>query len=220
MKKKDLTMKSNQLIAITICTILSLTSCVEAIKEFNTWEVTENIEELPGKYHFLEKEGIKVFLPEVFERTSMAEYLELVKKTGSKDEYVFEVNQFKTRSKMDGNFYIYFDAESGSTYSIYTRPYLQMYKEDASNLLGVIRKNQEEAAKDLPRKFTKLTAKFDDSRGPQIFKAIYKVENTKKKSRVFQHSYIVSNNDHTVFINLTTPIEDVNFDIFLQKMVM
>lgn len=213
-------MKSNKLIAITICTLLSLTSCVEAIKELNTWEVTENIEELPGKYHFLEKEGIKVFLPEVFERTSMAEYLELVKKTGSKDEYAFEVNQFKARSKMDGNFYIYFDEETGSTYSIYTRPYLQMYKEDASNLLGVIRKNQEEAAKDLPRKFTKLTAKFDDSRGPQIFKAIYKVENTKKKNRVFQHSYIVSNNDHTVFINLTTPIEDVNFDIFLQKMVM
>jgi formylmethanofuran dehydrogenase subunit E-like metal-binding protein len=95
-----------------------------------------------------------------------------------------------------------------------------MYKEDASNLLGVIRKNQEEAAKDLTRKFTKLTAKFDDSRGPQIFKAIHKIENTKKKRQVYQHSYIVSSNDHTVFINLTTPIEDVNFDIFLQKMVM
>jgi hypothetical protein len=213
-------MNSNKLIIITIIALLSLTSCVEAIKELNNWEVTENIEELPGKYHFLEKEGIKVFLPEVFERTSMAEYLDLVKKTGSKDEYAFEVNQFKARSKMDGNFYIYFDKESGSTYSIYARPYLQMYKEDASNLLGVIRKNQEEAAKDLSRKFTKLTAKFDDSRGPQIFKAIHKIENTKKKRQVYQHSYIVSSNDHTVFINLTTPIEDVNFDIFLQKMVM
>lgn len=213
-------MNSNKLIIITIIALLSLTSCVEAIKELNNWEVTENIEELPGKYHFLEKEGIKVFLPEVFERTSMAEYLDLVKKTGSKDEYAFEVNQFKARSKMDGNFYIYFDKESGSTYSIYARPYLQMYKEDAPNLLGVIRANQEEAAKDLPRKFTKLTAKFDDSRGPQIFKAIYKIENTKKKRQVYQHSYIVSSNDHTVFINLTTPIEDVNFDIFLQKMVM
>ena len=213
-------MNSNKFIIITIITLLSLTSCEEAIKELNNWEVTENIEELPGKYHFLEKEGIKVFLPEVFERTSMAEYLDLVKKSGSKDEYAFEVNQFKARSKMDGNFYIYFDKESGSTYSIYARPYLQMFKEDASNLLNVIRKNQEEAAKDLPRKFTKLTAKFDDSRGPQIFKAVYKIENTKKKSHVYQHSYIVSNNDHTVFINLTTPIEDVNFDVFLQKMVM
>jgi hypothetical protein len=214
-------MKNKKLIiVITIIFAISLNSCLESIKEFNNWGVTEDIEELPGKYHFLEKEGIKVFLPEVFERTSMAEYLDLVKKTGSKDEYAFEVNQFKARSKTDGNFYIYFDNESGSTYSIYARPYLQMYKEDASNLLNVIRKNQEEAAKDLPRKFTKLTAKFDDSRGPQIFKAVYKIENTKKKTEVYQHSYIVSSNDHTVFINLTTPFQDVNFDVFLQKMVM
>lgn len=214
-------MKNKQIIIlVTAITTLILHSCVEAIKEFNNWGATENFEELPGKYHFLEKEGIKVFLPEVFERTSMAEYLELVKTIGPEDEYAFEVNQFKARSKMDGNFYIYFDKDFGSTYSIYARPYLQMFKEEASNLLAVIRANQDEAAKGLPRKFTKITAKFDDSRGPQIFKAVYKIENTKKKTEVFQHSYIVSNNDHTVFINLTTPFQDVNFDVFLQKMVM
>ncbi|TPV33971.1 hypothetical protein FJ651_07380 [Paucihalobacter ruber] len=214
-------MKSKKLIlVVTIIAAISFNSCVDAIKEFNNWGATEDIEELPGKYHFLEKEGIKVFLPEIFERTSMAEYLELVKTMGTKDEYAFEVNQFKSRSRMDGNFYIYFDKDSGSTYSIYTRPYLQLYQEEAANLLAVIRANQDEAAKGLPRKFTKITAKFDDSRGPQIFKAVYKIENTKKKTEVFQHSYIVSSNDHTVFINLTTPFQDVNFDVFLQKMVM
>lgn len=197
-----------------------MTSCVESIKELNNWSIEEESEELQGTYHFLEQEGIKVFLPEVFERTSMAEYLKIIETLGTKDEYAFEVNQFKIRSKMDGNFYIYLDKESGSTYSIYARPYLQMYKEEAVNLLTLIKKNQDDAAKGLPRKFTKITAKFDESHNTQIFKSIYKIQNTKKKTEVFQHSYIVSSNDHTVFINLTTPFEDVNFDVFLQKMKM
>ena len=55
--------------------------------------------------------------------------------------------------------------------------------------------------------------------GIQIFKAIHKIDNNKKQHTSYNSSYIVSANNKTIYIQLLSSF-DVNFDSFLQKIIL
>ena len=120
---------------------------------------------------------------------------------------------------MDGSLYIYFDKNTKSTYTINTRPYIKFDKDNASQLLGLIKSNNDKVTKNSGAKFTKITAKYGGNANQQLFKAIYKISGKRMKNDMFNSSYIISSNEKTVFIQITTATK-TDFDNFIEKMLL
>lgn len=208
------------IILISILIPLLFTSCFEVAKEINDWTQINATDQLFGKQHYLDKDGIKVFLPESFKPYNAVEYNQLIDSLVIDNKKLeIEHKRLKTMREMEGNNYIFFDSTANSTYTISTIPYTPITRQDAKYLLGIIRQNQDKLSQLTDLEYTKLTAKHNNNGNTQVFKAIYKVENKENYHPVFQHIYFVSSNKKTAFINLSTPF-DVNFDPFLEKMIL
>lgn len=216
--------KMNKKLSFLFYFSLLLTSCINNVTEVSNWLTVDssNIENIEGNYHKLDKDPVRIYLPNVFKKHSSVEYEKLLDSLSNDDNSLkLEYARLKQLREIDGNFYIFFDKTTYSTYTINTLPYMPLQKQDAKFLLGIINQSNRENETQLDLKYTKLTAKYDNSVGPQIFKAIYKVEDTKSKENLtfFNSTYIVSFNNKTVLIQLSTPFE-ANFDPFLQKMII
>lgn len=200
--------------------ILFLTSCFEVAKEIQDWTQVNTSDQLLGKQHFLDNDGIKVFLPESFKPYNAVEYTALIDSLVVNNEDL-EIERARLRNirEMEGNYYIFFDSTANSSYTINTIPYTPITRQDAKYLLGIIRQNQEEMSSVTDLDYTKITAKHNNNGETQIFKAIFKIEDRKIHHQAYQHVYFVSSNKKTALINLTTPF-DVNFDPFLEKMIL
>lgn len=198
---------------------LTLASCLSLAKDVKSWMEVSNIEDVNGKHHFLPDNGIKIYLPESFIKYSTAEYQHVLDSLATKEDYKLELKRLQFLREMEGNFYIFFDEETRSTYTINTLPYKPIHKGDAQYILGMISMNNRKLSRITDLEFTKVTAKYNENSSTQIFKAIHKIENTKKKLTSFNSSYIVSSNNKTIYIQLLTGF-DVNFDPFLQKMIL
>lgn len=196
---------------------VSLYSCMDVAKEVSNWMDVNPTEEVIGKFHYLENDGIKIFLPETFERYSSVKYQNLLDSLITKDNFDFEIKRLKSLREMEGEFYIYFDTESHSTYTINTMPYMPLYKNDAQLILGMISQNNNNITQNSDLEINKISAKYNDTNGTQIFKAIHQVSKKSKLEMAVNTSYIISSLHKTVYINLTTPYL-VNFDMYLQKM--
>ena len=59
--------------------------------------------EIPGTYHFLENDGIKVFLPEVFERYTTVAYEKVLDSLLSKMDFEIEAKRLKNQRSVDVN---------------------------------------------------------------------------------------------------------------------
>jgi hypothetical protein len=193
-------------------------SCLGESKNLQKVNKGETIEKT-ARYHFLEDNGTKIYLPSDFERVSLTEYQKLLKSSSTKKEYKFETERINALSEMDGALYIYFDKNTKSTYTINTRPYLKFDKNDASQILGLITSNNHKVSKNSGAKFERITAKYGGNTNQQLFKAIYKVSPKRVKNDVFNSSYIISSNEKTVFIQLTTDTE-TDFDPYIEKMLL
>lgn len=198
---------------------LILASCLNGNSGIENWIEIKNSEDISGKYHSLSDDGIKVYLPNTFKKYSTNEYLQLLDSISSKKDYEFESKAVETLRDLEGNFYIYFDDTYGITYTINTLPYFPFSKRDASQLLGIIRLNNEKVSETQNIDFTKLTAKYSGSKKQQIFKAIYKVDYPEKGTSLFSTSYIISSNRKTVMIKLSS-IYNIDFNPYIQKMVL
>lgn len=203
---------------ILLCVII-LTSCLNGTNSIKNWIEIKDAEAISGKYHSLSDDGIKVYLPDTFKEYTTNEYLQLLDSVSSKKDYEFESKAVETLRDLEGNFYIYFDDTYGVTYTINTLPYFPFSKRDASQLLGIIRLNNEKISETQNIDFTKLTAKYSGNKKQQIFKAIYKVDYSDKGTSLFSNSYIISSNRKTVMIKLTS-IYDIDFNPYIQKMVL
>ncbi|MEN3322884.1 hypothetical protein VP395_04040 [Mariniflexile soesokkakense] len=203
---------------ISFLTLFS-TSCLSIAKDVKSWIEVSNIEDVQGNYHFLNEDQIKIYLPEAFKKYSRAGYEKLLDSLASKKDYELEIKRLESLRNMEGNFHIFFDEETRSTYTINTMPYMPIHKGDAQYILGMISMNNEKISRTTDLEFTKITAKYTTNNGIQIFKAIHKIENTKKLITSFNSSYIVSANKKTIYVQLLTGF-DVNFDPFLQKMIL
>ncbi|AXP81437.1 hypothetical protein CJ739_2363 [Mariniflexile rhizosphaerae] len=214
-------MNRNSFILFLVFSFLSLcnTSCLSIAKDVKSWIEVSDIEDVRGKYHFLTEDQIKIYLPDTFKKYSRAGYEKLLDSLASKKNYELEIKRLEFLRNMEGNFHIFFDEETRSTYTINTMPYMPMHKGDAQYILGMISMNNDKISRTTDLEFTKITAKYSANACTQIFKAIHKIENKKKQLTSFNSSYIVSANSKTIYIQLLTGF-DVNFDPFLQKMIL
>jgi hypothetical protein len=207
---------------VTFCAILCLLcySCFEVVKEITDWTQVEDIETFEGETHYLGDDGIKIFLPESFNKYATIEYLKLLDSSvvDNKDLEI-ERSRIKYLREMEGNHYIFFDKTVNATYTLNSVPYTPITRQDAKFLLGMIRQNQEEFSRQSGLDYTKITAKHNDNGKTQIFKAIFKLEDKKLQQQVFQHAYFISSNNKTVLINLMAPFE-IYFDPFIEKMIL
>ncbi|VAV82504.1 hypothetical protein MNBD_BACTEROID02-363 [hydrothermal vent metagenome] len=209
--------KSYILLIISTATILFV-SCLNLANEAQNWIENESAENIPGKFHFLDDTGTKIYLPTGFERFSLAKYQKLLDSLTTKKEYNFEIDRLNALRKMEGSLYIFFDKNTKSTYTINTIPFFKFSKESAGQLLGLIQSNNQKAAKNSDITFTKISVKYGGNINQQLFKAVYKVKDKKIKKEAFNSSYIISSNDKTVFVQLTTAFE-TDFDPFIEKMI-
>jgi len=193
-----------------------LFSCLNGTKEGNNWLDNEN---LNGRYHLLEDHGSKAYLPLDFERYSLSKYQSLLDSLGTDKKYKFETENLTILSKMEGHLYIFFDKNTGSTCTINTIPYYPFKKENASQILGLIQSNHQKIAHKNELTFTKITAKYGGNSKQQLFKTIYKVNSKKVKTDIFSSAYIISSNDKTVFIQLSTGFK-TDFDPFIDKLML
>ncbi|RSK39260.1 hypothetical protein [Mangrovimonas spongiae] len=194
-------------------------SCVQLASEVKSWvELNEN-DEVFGKYHHLSEDNIKLFLPEVFKKYSLSAYQEELDSLLDEKEYKHELHRLNMMKSMKGNFHIFFDKETKSTYTLNSLPYTPLYKRDAQFILGMIRKRYEAETRNMNASFEKVTAKYNSSNGVQLFKVIYKIRYENYPVDAYNTSYIISSNKKTVMINLTTPF-DVYFDPFIQKTIL
>ena len=207
----------NILCLTAICVFFS--SCLNLVDETQNWFDNKNINDLPGKYHFLEDNGTKVFLPNDFERVSLSEYQHLLDSLVTKKAYRFETKRLNSLSEMDGSLYLFFDKNSQSTYTINTVPYMKFSKNDAGQLLGLINLNNEKASKNTGAIFKKITAKFGGNKSQQLFKTIYRISDKNIENDMFNSTYIISAKDKTVYVQLTTGFE-ADFDPFIEKMML
>lgn len=198
---------------------LSFTSCLNVVSDVKSWVEIDNIEDISGKYYFLSEDGIKIFLPQNFKKYSSVEYQNILDSLASKENYKLETKRLQVLREMKGNFYIYFDEETRSTYTINTLPHTPLYKKDAQYILGMITMNNEKISNKTDLKFEKVTANYTSNETAQIFKVIHRIENTKKQTSTFNTSYILTSNKKTVFLQMHTGF-DVDFDPFLQKMIL
>ena len=194
-------------------------ACDDIAKGVPSWSEVNEGAELKGTYHFLENDGIKVFLPTVFERYSAVEYERVLDSIVSKENIKLEKARLKELRKMNGNFYIYFEPESLSSLTVNTLEYMPLHKQDAQRLLSIMRQSYEELIKENKLSYKKVTASYSETPRVQVFKAIFKVKNPREKTETFQTNYFVSSEDKTFFIKLITGNE-VNFDPFLKKIIL
>ncbi len=199
---------------------LITTSCLNVAREFSDWTQFEDIDNVDGKTHYLENDGIRLFLPISFKRYTSIEYLALLDSLVTDHEDLeIERIRFRNIREMEGNHYVFFDHNVNATYTINTIPYTPISREDAKYILGIVRQNQEMVSETTDLSFTKITAKHNNDGKTQIFKAIFKLENTKLQQQAYQHAYFISSNKKTVLISLMAPFE-VYFDPFLEKMIL
>ncbi|WP_406684741.1 hypothetical protein N1F78_03155 [Seonamhaeicola sp. MEBiC1930] len=196
-----------------------MSSCINIASDVKHWFEIENVEEVKGKYHFLSEDGIKIYLPDTFKKYSSSEYLKIIDSLTSKKDYAFELRAIETLRDLKGNFYIYFDNEFGITYTLNTLPYFPFSKRDASQLLGIIRMNNEKITRKENIEFTKITAKYTGNKKQQIFRSIFKVDYPETDVSTYSTAYIISSNGKTTMIKLSS-IYDINFDPFIQKMII
>ena len=208
------------IVSFLCITGLILTSCYEVAKEIKDWTQFEGEETIEGKTHYLGDDGIKLFLPMTFKKYSSIEYLDLIDSLVVDNKNLeIERTRFKNIREMVGNHYIFFDNSINATYTINSIPYTPISRQDAKYISGIVRQSQENISNTTDLNYTKIMAKHNNNGNTQIFKAIFKVENEKLQQQAFQNAYFISSNKKTVRINLMTPYE-VNFDSFLEKMIM
>ena len=207
------------IVPVLLILIIALQSCKNDIKIENVFEQNVETNTLPGKKHFLEEDGIQVFLPEVFERYAAAEYEAVLDSlVKDKKEFLLERERLKNLRGLKGNSYIFFAPRVNATYFVNTIPYAPIRKQDAQKLLGIIRQNQNHATENAKVEFKKITAKYSSLTSAQVFKAIFRVDFKKENTFYFQHAYFISSNQKSVLLNLTTPME-IDLDPYIEKMI-
>ena len=202
------------------CITLSLFSCLEVAKELKNWTQFEDINQVDGKTHYLGDDGIKLFLPNTFKKHTSIEYLKLLDSIVKDDKKMeIERKRLKFMRETEGNHYIFFDNTINATYTLNTISYLPISRQDAKFILGMIRQSQEQTSLYSDLEFEKVTAKHNNNGKTQIFKAIFKIKDTKLNQEIYQHAYYISSNEKTVLIHLIAPFK-IYFDPFLEKMIL
>ncbi|SDB46207.1 hypothetical protein SAMN03097699_1491 [Flavobacteriaceae bacterium MAR_2010_188] len=209
-------MKIRYISLLSLCLLLAVGCNDEEKKTEKPTTVVSEPKENINQF-LLEEDGIKITLPDGFQRYSAVDFQTYLKENYKKEELNFESERFKQLRNMDGTLYIFVNLENHSVYTINSTPPTDLDNIDAQDLLGMVQSKHAEVEKVTNRKYEKVTAKFSDLSSNKIFKAVYKVTGKDIKEPLYSHSYIISNAGKTLYINLYSPGE-LDFDPYIEKM--
>jgi len=198
--------------------IAILYSCSEVRKSVTAWYDAENTENVIGKTHFLDYNGIKLLLPTEFKKHSIAEYQKLTDSLLTPEQFSSEVNRIEQLQKMDGELYLFIDREYAITLSAVTTPYTPFRKRDAQQLLNQMAQSQKREARKRAIEVEKISAKFNDNSNFQLFKTEYGFKALKNTTEWYTVNYIISSNEKTIFLQLTSPFL-IEFDPFIKQII-
>lgn len=199
-------------------TITSLSSCSEVRKSVTAWYDSGNTENVTGKRHFLDYNGIKLLLPNEFEKYSVAEYQKLTDSLLTTDQFLAEVNRIQQLQKMNGELYLFIDKQYAITLSAITTPYIPFSKRDAQQLFNQMANTQKIEARKRDIEVQKISAKFNGNSKFQLFKTEYGFKAQNNKTQWYTANYIISSNNKKIFLQLTSPFP-VGFDPFINKII-
>ncbi|MBX2826674.1 MAG: hypothetical protein KTR22_00830 [Flavobacteriaceae bacterium] len=213
--------KKNIITAISVIAIIlvSTSSCKEVNQELsNIWESDEK-GELLGTHHYLEDRGIRLFLPDAFEKISISEYQSMLDTLLDKDSYKYEINRINQLKKMDGGFHLFFDKYSGSTCTVNSVDFMPLTKNDAQQFLGVMRRSMEERFDHKKFSIEKLVAKYSGNTDEHVFKSVYLISDDKLDKQHYSTMYIITSNEKTVIMHISSPFRG-DMDPFITKINM
>lgn len=197
--------------------LLILTTCTQVVKEVTNWTKINNNETVSGQYYLLENDGIKLFLPKSFKKYATVEYLDLLDSLAvKKEDLKIESLRLKKIRNLEGNHYLFFDKTVNATLIVNSIPYTPITKTDANYILGSIRVEQMNEEAQLPITYKKISAKYFNKNNSQIFKAVFKIQNTHENYQIYQNLYFISSQSKTIIINLSAPFE-AEFDNYIGK---
>ncbi|WP_298547591.1 hypothetical protein [uncultured Aquimarina sp.] len=205
---------------LLIGSLLILISCNTVLQETHSWIEKSNnntTQILEGNYFYLKDGLIKTFLPQGFKQLSIANYRSVLDSSLTKIQLSNEIKRLESMRDMEGDFYLFFDSYTRSTYTLNTLPYMNFSKRDATMLLSYIKQKNNHVSRITNLNFKKLTAAYAKNKNFTMFRSIFQVDNFEENTRVFSNFYIVTADKQTFMINLTTPFE-VNFDGYIEKM--
>ncbi len=202
----------------TISILLTFISCNTVIKEAQNWmDQANSSAEVIGTYFPIEHGLVKAFLPTDFKQYTISEYKTVLDSSLTKKQVRNEMKRLESMRDLKGSFNLFFDSYSGSTYIINTLPYLNFSRNDAKMLLSMIKQRNNRISLSNNLNFKKLTATYTKNKEFTMFRSIFQIDNVETGIRTFSNSYIISANERTFMINLTTPYK-VNFDGYIEKM--
>ena len=198
---------------------LSLGSCLGMDKEIKDWWERDEDGKLYGTYHFLDDRGIKLYLPEEFKKTSIAEYQIVLDTLLDKKAYNIEIDRINGMQEMEGGFHLFFDKYSLSTCTVNSVDFMPMSKEEAQQFVGIIRASNERSFNNKEFTIEKLSAKYNGNTKEHVFKCVFMISNEKLNNEFYNTTYVVTSNDKTVLIQITSPYKG-NFDPFITNINM
>jgi len=203
---------------IVVLSIFStlLFSCMEAVKESQKIILENQKPGLEGKFFPIESQGMRLFLPKEFKKLTKSEYLELINKAEDSLALNLENERLKNLYQSGHEIYLFQHTTSGSILSLIPTEYIKFNKADAQMLLNQIRYNHDQINVLTGMIFNKQEARFFETKEAQIFKAIYKVIDTKTEFEFYKQIYFVSFNNKSFALTLETPFV-VDFDAYLEK---
>ncbi|WP_151894026.1 hypothetical protein [Patiriisocius marinistellae] len=206
-------LKITAVLIMCVCTFATTISCDEKKKEATTIS-------LDGTYEFLEDNGVKVFIPNGFERISLATFTSFAKENKKNKQAQYTLRYINELKQKKGNVYIFLNKETGATVITNTMEFMSFNKEDAQQLLGMMTMNNDRVAEDTKLEYKKMTAKYNHMEGHDIFKSVYQVDDTSRKGKSwYNNSYIMTANGKTIYIQLASET-DINYDPFVLKTKM
>lgn len=205
---------------LLIGSLLILISCNTVLQETQNWIEKSNdntIKILEGNYFHLENGLIKTFLPKGFKQLTLETYRSILDSSLTRSQLTNEMRRLESMRDMEGDFYLFFDSYTRSTYTLNTLPYMNFSKQDAAMLLSIIKQKNNQVSLVTDLNFKKLTAAYAKNKDFTMFRSIFQVDNVEEDIRIFSNFYIITADKQTFMINLTTPFE-VNFDGYIEKM--
>lgn len=191
---------------------------VSAVASVVVWYEIENPDDVTGKRHYLDYNGIKLLLPNEFEKYSISRYQQMLDSLVTPEQFSAEVNRVEQLQKMEGDLYLFVDKEYGITLTAATTPYAPFAKRDAQELLNRMAYAQKAEGASRGIEVEKILAKFNGTSSFQIFKTQYRFKVKKEPIQWFTSNYIISSNGKTIFLQLTSPFK-IEFDPFIKKIV-
>ena len=214
-------MKYMKNILVLILLVIAISSCKKS-KGFSEEMLVKPVD--LGQYYTLEKDQIKLFLPEGYKELSESEIKDFHRSIKNKDERYYFEKAYEQRKVANGNHYDFYNEELFSEVYVNTLPYMPFNKSNASQLLYYLRKNHERYQNATGIYHNKIKATYIGQQGLQVFKARYRLtkynsysENSNEEDyEMFSTIYLISSNQKTFLLNIMTPFE-MDFDPFIRK---